>query len=65
MVHGADGMNKTKRTHQPHWKDNTRTQRQQNRREKLNQIAQAAGFASWSAYETAVINGKVKVKNAS
>lgn len=38
--------------------DTTQRKRQARRREKLNQIAQAAGFASWSAYETAVINGK-------
>ena len=45
------------RTHQKHWQDNTITQRQQNRRDKLNTIARAAGFASWSAFETACLNG--------
>jgi len=37
--------------------DTTQKRRQSRRREKLNEIAKAAGFASWSAYETAVING--------
>lgn len=37
--------------------DTTQKRRQSRRREKLNQIAKSAGFASWSAYETAVING--------
>lgn len=54
-------MPKQKRKHDPKWKDNTRAERQQKRRDKLNQIAQAAGYASWSAYETAVLNGSVKV----
>jgi len=49
------------RTHQKHWQDNTITQRQQSRREKLNQIALAAGFASWSAFETAALNGKTRL----
>jgi hypothetical protein len=52
------------RTHQKHWQDNTITQRQQSRREKLNQIAQAAGFASWSAFETAALNGKTRLTPA-
>lgn len=46
------------RTHNPHWKDNTRNQRQQRRRDALNTIALAAGFSSWPALETAAINGK-------
>ena len=45
------------RTHQPHWKDSTITQRQQIRRAKLNAIAQASGYSSWSAFETACLNG--------
>ena len=52
------GGRKSPRIHQSQWKDNTITQRQQNRRDKLNAIAQAAGFASWSAFETACLNGK-------
>lgn len=52
--------NKTPRAHQAHWKDATITQRQQNRREKLNTLAQAAGFASWSAFETACLNGQAQ-----
>jgi hypothetical protein len=45
------------RTHQPHWKDSTVTQRQQGRRAKLDAIAQASGYSSWSEFETACLNG--------
>lgn len=38
--------------------DTTQTRRATRRRKQLNEIAQSAGFESWSAYETAVINGK-------
>jgi len=48
------------RKHDPKWKDSTVTQRQQSRRAKLNAIAQAAGFASWSAFETACLNGQAQ-----
>jgi len=41
--------------------DTTQKRRQSRRREKLNEIAKAAGFASWSAYETAVINGMARL----
>ncbi len=41
--------------------DTTQARRQSKRRAKLNQIARAAGYSGWSAYETAVINGKSKV----
>ena len=41
--------------------DTTQKRRQSRRREKLNEIAKAAGFASWSAYETAVINGVARL----
>jgi len=51
------GGRKPPRTHQPHWKDSTITQRQQSRRAKLNEIAQAVGYSSWSAFETACLNG--------
>ena len=54
-------MAKTPRRHNPKWKDNTRNQRQSKRREKLDQKAQAAGWQSWSAYETAVINGETRL----
>lgn len=37
--------------------DTTQKRRQSRRREKLHEIARAAGFASWYAYETAVLNG--------
>lgn len=48
------------RKHNPKWKDSTVTQRQQSRRAKLNAIAQAAGFVSWSAFETACLNGQAQ-----
>lgn len=51
------GGRKPSRKHQPHWKDSTVTKRQSKRREQLNQIAMSAGYPSWSAYETAVLNG--------
>jgi hypothetical protein len=35
--------------------DRTRADRQAKRRAALDEIAQALGFASWSAYETAMI----------
>ena len=41
--------------------DTTQKRRQSRRHEKLNEIAKAAGFASWSAYETAVINGVARL----
>lgn len=52
---------KPKRTHQPHWQDNTATSRQQKRRTALNELAQAHGFKSWSELETAALNGKVQI----
>jgi len=41
--------------------DTTQKRRQSRRRERLNEIAKASGFASWSAYETACLNGVAKV----
>ena len=41
--------------------DTTAKRRQARRREKLNQIARAKGFSSWSAYETAILNERVKI----
>jgi hypothetical protein len=61
MTSTKKGSRKAPRTHQKHWQDNTATQRQQSRREKLNQIARAAGFAGWSAFETAALNGKTRL----
>lgn len=49
--------------------DTTQKRRQSRRNKKLNEIAGEAGYynkegnQSWSAYETAVINGKVKITN--
>jgi len=44
--------------------DTTQKRRQSRRREKLNEIAKALGFASWSAYETACLNGVAKPNKA-
>lgn len=52
---------KKTRKHNQNWQDNTKQARIANRREKLKQIAQAAGYANWSAYETAVLNGLVHI----
>jgi hypothetical protein len=56
-------MNKP-RKHDPNWKDGTVKKRQQRRRETLNRIAREAGYKSWSAYETAVINQQVTINPA-
>jgi len=48
---------KAPRKHDPKWKDNTRSERIQKRRQRLNVIAKENGFESWSAFETAVLNG--------
>lgn len=55
MKNKTKGEAKASRKHDPRWKDTTTTKRQQTRRAKLNTIAKAAGYASWSAYETACI----------
>lgn len=52
---------KPKRTHQPHWQDNTATSRQQKRRTALNELAQQHGFKSWSELETAALSGKAQI----
>lgn len=44
--------------------DKTRNQRQANRRNSLNNHATRAGWASWSEYETSVINGNSTVEPA-
>jgi hypothetical protein len=56
------GSRKAPRTHNPAWKDNTRAARQNRRRTALTAAAKAAGWASWSEYETAVINAKVTIQ---
>lgn len=42
--------------------DTTQKRRQSRRREKLNELAQAAGYPSWNAYETAVKNGEARIE---
>ena len=51
------GSRKAPRKHDPKWKDNTRAERIAKRRQRLNEIAKENGFESWSAFETAVLNG--------
>lgn len=41
--------------------DTTQAKRQSKRRQILNKIAKVVGFAGWSAYETAVINGMARL----
>lgn len=41
--------------------DTTQKRRQARRRAQLNEAAKVKGFASWSAYETAVIGDKIKI----
>ena len=57
MKNENKGSRKAPRKHNPKWKDNTRAERIQKRRQCLNEIAKENGFESWSAYETAVLNG--------
>ena len=57
MKNENKGSRKAPRKHDPKWKDNTRAERIQKRRQRLNEIAKENGFESWSAYETAVLNG--------
>jgi hypothetical protein len=42
--------------------DTTQTRRSSRRRKRLDELAQAAGYGSWSAYETAVINGESQIR---
>ncbi len=67
MAETKKGSRKAPRTHQKHWKDNTRNERQNSRSAELNRIAGEAGYynkkgePSWSAFETAVVNGKTRL----
>ena len=67
MTEKKGGSRKAPRTHQSHWRDNTRNERQNSRSAELNRIAGEAGYynkkghPSWSAFETAVINGKTRL----
>ena len=54
-VRRADGV--VSKPWNPAWNDNTRKQRQQDRRNNLSVIAQAAGFASWDDLATAAGRG--------
>jgi hypothetical protein len=51
-------MPKKKRTHNPKWKDNTRTARSDKRKAELQAAAIRDGFASWSEAMTAWKNGE-------
>jgi hypothetical protein len=61
MSENTKGSRKAPRKHQSHWKDTTVAKRQSKRREQLDLKAVAAGYLSWSAYETAVINGETRL----
>jgi hypothetical protein len=51
-------MKKTKRTHNPNWKDNTRAKRSNKRKQELQAAAERDGFATWSEAITAWKNGE-------
>lgn len=44
--------------------DRTSGQRQTRRREALKAVARAAGWRSWTEFETAVINGRVPISDS-
>lgn len=44
--------------------DKTTRDRQSRRRAQLDQIAQRAGYKSWSAYETEILNKRAKIQKA-
>jgi hypothetical protein len=50
-------VNKKPRTHNPAWKDNTRTQRTDKRKAEMQAAAIRDGFATWSEAITAWKNG--------
>jgi hypothetical protein len=67
MAENKQGSRKAPRTHQKHWADTTNAARTQDRNAALNEIAGKFGWfnsktrlPSWSAYETAVINGETQ-----
>ncbi|MCI0554937.1 MAG: hypothetical protein L0287_28655 [Anaerolineae bacterium] len=52
------------RTHNPEWKDSTRTQRSNKRKSELQAAAKRDGFSTWSEAITAWKNGEaVLVRN--
>lgn len=61
-------MTKTKRTrtHNPDWRDpkEARAARQAKRQKALNDLAQAAGYETWTKLETAALGGARIVLNA-
>lgn len=52
------GSRKAPRTHNPNWKDNTRTARSDKRKAELQAAAIRDGFATWSEAITAWKNGE-------
>jgi hypothetical protein len=67
MSENEKGSRKAPRIHRKHWADTTNTARTQERNAALNEIAGKFGWfnpktgkPSWSAYETAVINGETQ-----
>ena len=53
-------MEKKTRKHNPNWHDpkENKARRQRERRQRKKEFAQALGFTSWAAMETAVLNGE-------
>ena len=59
----VDKKNKPKvRRHNKNWQDHTGTERQRNRRFKLNKMAASFGFKTWSEYETAMLNKTTRLR---
>lgn len=48
------------RTHQAHWKDNTRTARSDKRKAELQAAAELNGFETWSGMLTYIKNEAIK-----
>lgn len=53
------------RKHNPDWADNTRKERQQERRERLKQAAQVAGYETIDKLAAAILSGEVKIEKNS
>jgi hypothetical protein len=57
MAKQDKGSRKAPRTHNPNWKDSTRTERSNKRKEELQAAAIRDGFTTWSEAITAWKNG--------
>jgi len=61
MATKSKGSRKAPRTHNPEWKDSTRTKRSDKRKAELQAAAERDGFATWSEAITAWKNGEAKL----